>query len=92
MSGDDRPPTNSATDELMDALCNLRDRIVRWGREGERDTDLLRRYDYFIKNSNVGRGCTYAIKSKREFFSTDFQDIMEIIEQVVELQKKAADE
>jgi hypothetical protein len=78
----DRPPTRNTTEEFLDALSDLRDRIVRFGTGGDRDSDMLRKYDYFVKNGLGGRDCQYTIKSRSQFFKEDCGDIMKLVEQV----------
>lgn len=89
---EDRPPQRSKEEELMDALIDLRERLRRHKKDGKSDDDMLRRYDYFIKNSNVGRQCQYAQKCKMLFFTVDYLEVKELISQIHKLMEEVESE
>jgi len=91
-TSEDRPPARDASQYLLDAFADLRERLVKHTSKGDIDSDWIKRYDYFIKNSNVGRQCPFAQKSKLLFYKDDFRDIKKLIEEVSECIKKFEEE
>ena len=83
MSQEDRPPQTDIKCKLLDSLVDLRNAIIRH-QGGESESDMLRRYDYFVKNASFGRDCQYAKKTMALFFVYDYPGISRLIKQVYE--------
>jgi len=80
----DRPPVTDIKCKLLDALSDLRHRIIKH-QDGEPESDMLRRYDYFVQNASFGRDCQYAKKTMALFFLYDYPEISTLIKQAYEI-------
>jgi len=76
-----RPKADTPQHQILDSLEDLRERLNRHD-QGVPNSDLLRKYDYFCRHSDMHRGCQYSLKCKSLFFLTDFQEIRELIQRV----------
>lgn len=81
----DRPdPGEDQIAHLMDLLYDLSVRLKKHRGEGP---DLLERYDFFVRNSSRGRGCTYAHKCRQLFLSGDWKDISHKLDEIFSVMK-----
>lgn len=63
--------------DLIDILCEINDRFTHHG--GVIEGNPLERYFYFIKHSEHGKNCSYAIKYRQLFEKHDMEAIRPLI-------------
>lgn len=71
------------TDILLE-LWKLSERIRSHGGVLPGDS-MIERYKYFVENTEYGRACVYARKSRDLFLTHDYEDIKKQLLHVVEL-------
>lgn len=76
-----RATTSDPTQQLLDILYDLSYRLSHHDGDG---IDLLERYDYFVRNSERGRACTYALKCKQLFYLSDYDKVKELLIKLTE--------
>lgn len=79
----DRPAASEPIHSVMDSLYDLWVRI-KDHKGSQKNNNMLEKYDYFVRNSNRGRSCTYAHKCKALFLLSDYEDIKKHLLQVIE--------
>jgi hypothetical protein len=78
----ERPKTSEPCHVFLDKLFNLYHRVEHFRGE-EAENNLLKKYDYFIRHSDKGRACTYAMKCKQLILAAEFKDLKGLIEELV---------
>jgi len=66
---------------FLDTLCDLSQRLQHHEGDG---IDILERYDFFVRNSNKGRACTFSHKCQQLFLTGDYEDIKKKLLDVIE--------
>lgn len=79
----ERMPATSPLDTLMDHLFDLWKRMSHTGETSD-GMNVLESFDYFSREGNRGRDCTYARKSQHLFYKQDYCDIKRMIQQIIE--------
>lgn len=82
MSDKPRAPSSDPSQQILDILYDLSYRLRHHDGDG---IDLLERYDYFIRNSERGRACTYALKCKHLFYLSDYDKVKELLIKLIEV-------
>lgn len=78
---------NDHKDDLLIQLWELSNRIRSHGGVLPGDS-MIERYKYFVENTEYGRACVYARKSKDLFLTHDHEDIKKLIFHIVEMYEK----
>jgi len=78
----ERPETTDPFSLLLDKLNDL---IYRSTHHKGNGTNLLEKYDYFIRHSNKGRICTYSHKCKQLFYMSDFQEVKQELSELINI-------
>lgn len=78
MSSQNRPTASSCDQLLLDLLWDLSIRL----KTNQPGNSMLERYNYFIRSSDRGRACTYAMKCKQLFYTYDYQEVKELLKKI----------
>ena len=77
-----RPPPTEPIHLILDSLSDLIERASTHDNKNKKNS-MVEKYDYFIRHSDRGRACTYALKCKQLFVMSDLDDIKKEVEKLV---------
>lgn len=69
-----RAPATLPIHTLLDTLADLQERMSHTG-DDPGTMNVIESHDYFSRESNQGRECTYALKAKSLFLQQDYEQI-----------------
>jgi len=77
MTDKPRAPATLLIHSLMDTLWDLQDRMTHTG-DSKEGMNVLEAHDYFSRESDQGRECSYALKARSLFAKQDYTEIKKL--------------
>jgi hypothetical protein len=92
MKTKDHPAPISPSQLLLEKLHILHQRLSNTEKDQQTKLNTIQAYNYFINHSPLGRDCTYAKKCIDIFYSQMYEDVKQMILELVDLVRQVDEE